>query len=94
MPWPTIGATQYHVQLRLPDKGRAIKGLVVSNNLDLGVFDLLNGLVIGCYQPSPEESTILKTYATKCKRDLLLIMRKKGTNRLLKKLLTRPKFAC
>ena len=25
----TIGTTQYHAQLGLPDKGRAIKGLVV-----------------------------------------------------------------
>ena len=29
MPWPQTGATQYHAQLGLPDKGRAIKGLVV-----------------------------------------------------------------
>ena len=27
------GATQYHVQLGLPDKGRAIKGLVVCNEV-------------------------------------------------------------
>ncbi len=31
MPWPKTGATQYHAQLGLPDKGRAIKGLVVCN---------------------------------------------------------------
>ena len=30
MPWPQTGATYYHAQLGLPDKGRAIKGLVVS----------------------------------------------------------------
>ncbi len=29
MPWPQTGATQYHAQFGLPDKGRAIKGLVV-----------------------------------------------------------------
>ena len=29
MPWPQTGATQYHAQLGLPDKGRAIKGLIV-----------------------------------------------------------------
>ncbi len=30
MPWPPkTGATHYHEQLGLPDKGRAIKGLVV-----------------------------------------------------------------
>ncbi len=27
-----LGATQYNAQLGLPDKGRAIKGLVVGNN--------------------------------------------------------------
>ena len=30
IPWPKIGATQYHAQLELPDKDSAIKGLVVS----------------------------------------------------------------
>ncbi len=29
MPWPQKGATHYQAQLGLPDKGRAIKGLVV-----------------------------------------------------------------
>ncbi len=30
MPWPKkTGATHYHAQLGLPDKGRAIKGFVV-----------------------------------------------------------------
>ncbi len=28
MPWPQTGATLYHTQLGLPDKGCAIKGLV------------------------------------------------------------------
>ena len=54
MPWPKTGATQYHAQLGLPDKGRATKGLVVCNNWDLEPLDLLNGLALGCYQPSPE----------------------------------------
>ncbi len=49
MPQPQTGATQYHRQLELPDKGLAIKGLVVSNNLDLEPLDLLNGLALGCY---------------------------------------------
>ena len=52
MPWPQTGATQYPAQLRLPDKGRAIKGLVVCNNWDLEPWNLLNGLALGCYQPS------------------------------------------
>ena len=29
MPWPKTGTTHYHAQLGLPDKGRAIKELVV-----------------------------------------------------------------
>ncbi len=45
MPWPQTGTTQYHALLGLPDKGRAIKGLVVCNNCDL---DLLNGLALVC----------------------------------------------
>ena len=54
MPWPKRGATRYHAQLGLPDKGRAIKGLFVCYNWDLEPLDLLNGLALGCYQPSPE----------------------------------------
>ncbi len=54
MPWPKTGATQYHAKLGLPDKGHAIKGLVVCNNRDLEPLDLQNGLALGCYQPSPE----------------------------------------
>ncbi len=54
MPWPKTGATQYHTQLGLSDKDRAIKRLVVCNNRDLEPLDLLIGLAIGCYQPSPE----------------------------------------
>ncbi len=61
MPWPQTGTTQYHAQLGLPDKGRAIKGLVVCNNWDLEPLDLLNGLALGCYQPSPEVLIVLKT---------------------------------
>ncbi len=54
MPWPKTGATQYHAQLGLPDKGRAIKGLVVCNSWDLEPWDLPNGLALVCYQPYPE----------------------------------------
>ncbi len=54
MPWPKTGATHYHAQLGLPDKGRAIKGLVISYSWDLEALDLLNGLAQGSYQPSPE----------------------------------------
>ena len=59
MPWPQTGATQRHAQLGLPDKGRAIKGLVVCNNWDLEPLDILNGLALGCYQSSPEVLIIL-----------------------------------
>ena len=54
MPWPKTGATHYHAQLELPDKGRAIKELVVCNNWELEPLDMLNGLALCCYQPSPE----------------------------------------
>ena len=54
MPWPKTGTTQYHAQLGLPDKGRAVKGLVVCNGWDLEPLDLLNGMALGCYQLSPE----------------------------------------
>ncbi len=50
MPWPQTDATQYHAQLGLPDKGRAIKGLVDCNYRDLEPLDLQNCLVLGCYQ--------------------------------------------
>ena len=51
---PKTGATQYHAQLGLPDKGRAIKRLVACNNWDPEPWDLLKGVALGCYQPSPE----------------------------------------
>ncbi len=54
MPLPLEGATQYIAQLGLSDKGRAIKGFVVCNSWDTEPLDLLIGLVLGCYQPSPE----------------------------------------
>ncbi len=54
MNWPQTGATQYNVQLGLPDKGCAIKGLAICKSWDLGPLDLLNVLALGCYQPSPE----------------------------------------
>ncbi len=54
MPWPKTGATHYHAQLGLPDKGRAIIVLVVCNSWDLEPQDLLNGLALGYYQLSPE----------------------------------------
>ena len=53
------GATQHHAQLKLTDKGCAIKGLVVCNDWDLVPLDLLNCLALGCYQPSPEVLIVL-----------------------------------
>ena len=49
MPRSKTGATQYHAQLGLPDKGRPIKGFVVCNSWDLEPLDLLNGLALDCY---------------------------------------------
>ena len=46
MPWLQTGATQYHVQLGHPDKGRVIKGLPVCNDCDIEALDLLNGLTL------------------------------------------------
>ena len=54
MPWPQTDATHYHAQLGLPEKGRAIKRLVVCYSWDLEPLDLLNGLALGYYHPSPE----------------------------------------
>ena len=54
MPWTQTGTTWYHAQLELPDKGRAIKALVVCNDWDLEPLKWLNDLALGCYQPSPE----------------------------------------
>ena len=56
-PWPKTGATQKHAQLGLPDKDRAIKRLVVCNNWGVEPLGLINCLVLGCYQPSPEVLT-------------------------------------
>ncbi len=38
MPWSQTGAVQYHAQLGLPDKGRAIKVLVVFIKLGSKAF--------------------------------------------------------
>ena len=62
MPWPQTGATHYHAQLGIPHEGRAIKELFECNNWDLEPVDLLNGLALGCYQPSPEVLIVLNYY--------------------------------
>ena len=55
MPRPQTGATQDHAHL-----GLSIKGLVVCNiYLHLEPLDFLNGLALGCYQPSPEVLIVL-----------------------------------
>ncbi len=51
---PKTGATQYYSQLGPPDKGHAIKELVVCNSCDQEPLDLLNSLALGCYQQSSE----------------------------------------
>ena len=54
MTWPQTGATQYHAQLGLSDKGRTFKGLVVCNGWDQEPLDLVNRRALGCYQWSLE----------------------------------------
>ena len=60
MHWPQTGSIQYQALLGLPTKGRAIKVLVVCNNWDLEPLDLLNGLALGCYQPSTGVLIVLR----------------------------------
>ncbi len=48
------GTNNYRAWLGLPDKNRAIKGLIVCNDWDLEPLDLFNDLALGCCQPSPE----------------------------------------
>ena len=75
MPWPQTDATLYHAQLGHPDKGRAIKGLVVCNSWDLEPLDLLNGLALGCYQPSPEVWLITLLAKKKHKKKTLIFFK-------------------
>ncbi len=58
MPRPQTGATNFHKRLGLPDKGRAMKGLVVYNNWDYPL-EMLNGLALRCYHSSPEVLIVL-----------------------------------
>ncbi len=49
MPWPEIGATQYHAQLGLPDKVVHVQSngwLSGINDKDLEPLNLLNVLVV------------------------------------------------
>ena len=50
-PCPKTGATNYHAQLVLLDKERAIKGFVVYNIWNLEPLDLINSLALNFYQP-------------------------------------------
>ncbi len=50
--WPKTGKSNYNVKLTLPDRGHAINRLVVCKSRDLEPLDLLNGLDLGCYEPS------------------------------------------
>ncbi len=47
MHWAKTDATHYHAQLGLPERSRAIKGLVVYNDWDLEPLDLLKSLALG-----------------------------------------------
>ena len=59
---PKTGATQYHADLGHPDKGLAIKGLVVFNIWILEPLDLLNCMTLGCKQPSPEVWGVIREF--------------------------------
>ncbi len=65
-------AVHYHAQLGLQEKGHAIKGLVVYNNLDPEPLDLLNGLALDCYQPSLEVLIVLN-YLCKLSLDTVIL---------------------
>ena len=49
MPWPQIGATQYHTQVGFLDKGRAIKVFVVFYAMWLGSMKSMAQSVRVCY---------------------------------------------
>ena len=57
MPWPKTGATHYHAQSGLPDKGCAIKELVVRcllPNTPGGVWIVILGwLTLECHGQQP-----------------------------------------
>ena len=48
-PWPKIGAAHYHTQLGLPDKGHAIKVLVVCYVVCLGSIGWVFGQAQGAW---------------------------------------------
>ncbi len=55
IPWPQAGATHYHIQLGLPDKGHANKGLVVCFVVLLGfIREWVLGLAQGAWVWSPQ----------------------------------------
>ncbi len=58
-------------KLGLPDKSRAIKGMVICNIIiwDLEPLDLLNGLALGCHQPSPQ---VLIVYSKEMNEHLII----------------------
>ena len=65
-----LGATHYHAQLGLPDKGRAIKGLVVCNSWDLEPLELLNGLALVCFQRPLRYDSYMNKVGVTAKVDL------------------------
>ncbi len=80
--------THYYAQLGPQKEGRAIKGLVVCNNLDLEPLDLINGLALGCYQPFPwlivycrlrekAWSVMLQLAVLRCGLHIVILVRKK-----------------
>ncbi len=64
MPWPkqTQLSTMHTAHLGLPDKDRAVKGLVVYDNWDLDPLYMLNGLAyVVCCKALRDSSNLYKT---------------------------------
>ncbi len=66
MPWLQTSVNNYHEQLGLKEKGRAIKRLVVCNNWVLEPLDLLIIQALGCYQPSLKVLNVSFKSNTQC----------------------------
>ena len=60
MPWLQTGATHYYIQLRLPDKDRAIKGFLVCYEVMLGS---MKGSMQG-YRDRTSDKKLFKAYST------------------------------
>ncbi len=62
MPWPKTGATYYHAQLEMTDKGQEIKGLAICNNWDVGFLVPAKRSVTTLLPTDPSGNESLKLY--------------------------------